>query len=106
MQKEEWGKMLHLNRALKSPYKLPYLWIHSAHNLFIYYLFWSNMFTESGRIVWVNTLFQKIPSKSPIFLDLTINNHPPLPMRKAEENNSEMSAAKEVSILKDSSLGD
>lgn len=32
------GKILHLNRALKSPYKLPYLWIHSAHNLLLFIL--------------------------------------------------------------------
>ena len=61
------GKILHLNRALKSPDKLPYLWIHSAHSLFIYYLFWPNMFTELSRIVWINTLFQKIPSQKPHF---------------------------------------
>lgn len=74
-----------------------------------YYLFWPNMFTElSGIVLDKYPVSKRFQAKSPIFLDLTINIHPPLPMtlRKAEENNSEMSAAKEVSILKDTSLGD
>ena len=47
--------MLHLSRALESPYTSPHLCVHSGLNLFIFIL-GSYTLAESGTIVWVNTV--------------------------------------------------
>lgn len=64
------GEMLHVKWALESPYKPPRPWVHSDRNLFIlvkYIFLGLQTPADSGRITWVNTVFQKLPNKKPRF---------------------------------------